>query len=663
MKASILLFAISIAARADISQTATFSDGVYLSLDDGHVTSSPGPTEVHDIRWTNGSIVPVGTAKIFNVGIRTAAQFDLITESDIKTRLILGGVASIPANNLVAGDVIDCVTNFGNASKIFITRAGGGTLAVNFFTYQSAPPGAPTITAVLNNSSRLGDGLPNSGIAPSSLFIVQGTRLGDSVTAALHTTLDPGLPLELNGLSLTATVNGTVTHPALYYTCNLPQQTPCDPALPDVRSQVAAVLPANTPIGTGTLTVTYNGLTSVPFAIHVVRSAPGLNIYGANTAVATDLSGGILTFTHSGSPGEVITLWATGLGSDPADSDTVYSATPHSVNVNLQVYIGGIPANVSYQGSGGYPGVNIINVKIPDSVTTGCWVSVAAVAESIVSNVATLPIHNGGGECVDSLSGLKGSQLTPGGTFRAGFVSLILSSTSDKNNNQTIEYTTTANFSKYTGVGYDPVNSVSPGGCILLPQQPSPIPGMTGLDAGTITLKGPAGLDVTLQKTLGITGAYNATLPGIPQSGGTYTWTGNGGAAVGSLSATLNLSNPLLTWTNTNATVLVNKNNGLSVTWTGGNPGSWVLISGVSVLSSTRPPIRANYQCVERVEAGQFTVPPYILSALPTGQSASTASTQVTNIIYFPLSASGLDFASGVGYVGYTVNTTFAPGN
>ena len=95
----------------------------------------------------------------------------------------------------------------------------------------------------------------------------------------------------------------------------------------------------------------------------------------------------------------------------------------------------------------------------------------------------------------------------------------------------------------------------------------------------------------------------------------------------------------------------------------GGNPGSWVSISGVSVLSSIHPPIRANYQCMERVEAGQFTVPSYILSALPTGQSASAASTQVTNIIYFPLSAPGLDFATGVGYIGYTANTRFAPGN
>src|SRR6185295_8183739 len=115
------------------------------------------------------------------------------------------------------------------------------------------------------------------------------------------------------------------------------------------------------------------------------------------------------------------------------------------------------------------------------------------------------------------------------------------------------------------------------------------------------------------------------------------------------------------TWTNTNVTAAVNKNSGLTVTWTGGNPGSWVLISGVSVLSSIRPPFRANYLCMERVEAGQFTVPSYILSDLPTGSSANTASKQVTNIIYFPLSAPGLDFASGIGYVGYTVNTTFVP--
>jgi uncharacterized protein (TIGR03437 family) len=56
-----------------------------------------------------------------------------------------------------------------------------------------------------------------------------------------------GLPLTLNGASISVTVGGVTTDPAIYYTS---------------PSQIAAVLPASTPVGTGTLTVTYNGVPS-----------------------------------------------------------------------------------------------------------------------------------------------------------------------------------------------------------------------------------------------------------------------------------------------------------------------------------------------------------------------------------------------------------------
>ena len=102
-----------------------------------------------------------------------------------------------------------------------------------------------------------------------------------------------------------------------------------------------------------------------------------------------------------------------GLGADPVDSDTTYASAPHAVNVNLRVYIGGAQAQILYQGSAGYPGVNIINVVIPQGVATGCWVSVAAVVNDVSSNVATLPISPSGGECLNPVSGFRGSQLAP----------------------------------------------------------------------------------------------------------------------------------------------------------------------------------------------------------------------------------------------------------
>jgi len=82
-----------------------------------------------------------------------------------------------------------------------------------------------------------------------------------------------------------------------------------------------------------------------------------------NTGVATDAArGAIITTTNSASPGQTITLWTTGLGADPADSDTTFSTAPHAVNTPLQSYIGGAPATILYQGSAGYPGVGQINL-------------------------------------------------------------------------------------------------------------------------------------------------------------------------------------------------------------------------------------------------------------------------------------------------------------
>ena len=85
-----------------------------------------------------------------------------------------------------------------------------------------------------------------------------------------------GLPLTLNGASVAVTVAGVTVNPALYYA------TP---------TQIAAVLPSNTPVGTGSVTVSYNGITSAPASTKVVQSALGLATMsgdGTGQVLATD---------------------------------------------------------------------------------------------------------------------------------------------------------------------------------------------------------------------------------------------------------------------------------------------------------------------------------------------------------------------------------------
>lgn len=232
-------------------------------------------------------------------------------------------------------------------------------------------------------------------------------------------------------------------------------------------------------------------------------------------------------------------------------------------------------------------------------------------------------------------------------------VALIQTNTPGSGGTRTITNSTDAAFEKYTGI-YTPGKSVSPGGCIVAPVVPVPVPAFSGLDAGTITLTGPAGLSTTLASQFGIKGAFYSALPAgaIPSSGGNFTFKGSGGADVGPFTSTLTLSN-LLTWTNQSAAATVVKSQGLHVTWTGGTPGTYVFITGS--VSSSALGAAAGYTCLAPVDAGQFTVPSYILMALPDGNGG----TQVQNIIYSSLPASGLDIGIATADVSISVTSTY----
>jgi hypothetical protein len=175
-----------------------------------------------------------------------------------------------------------------------------------------------------------------------------------------------------------------------------------------------------------------------------------------------------------------------------------------------------------------------------------------------------------------------------------------------------------------------------------------------GLDPGTITFTGPAGPAITLAPQLGIKGIFGAILAtgAIPSSGGTFTFTGSGGVDVGSFTSTVTLSNPILNWTNQSAAVTVDRTQGLLVTWTGGNPGTYVVIGGTS--TSTASGVIAGFGCRVAAEAGQFAVPSYILLGLPAGSGG----VNVQNDIFSALSATGLDAPSAGGTISFSQAAT-----
>jgi len=633
----VLAFIFPVAALADLNQTTTLQANTRLNRDTGATPTSGG-----DLLWNGLTITPQGSAKAYNLG-----DFSLIFDDAPKAYYdsfkIVATSATIAGNLLVPGDVFAVFTNGGHTAGVMVTAKSGSSITLRSITFIPVVPTGPTITAIQNNSSSIPAGLPNYGIAPSSLFKIVGTGLAAPGDSTLHSSEGSGLQTTLNGATVTVNIGGMILHPALYYA------TP---------TQIDAVLPAATPLGNnGTLTVTYNGTTSAAATFVVVASAVGLTEYNNGFGVATDLAGALLTLTNSGSPGQTIIVWATGLGADPADSDTTYTLTPHAINTGTY-YFGGIQVTPIYQGASTYPGVDVIVLTVPASVPLGCYVPLVAVTGNIVSNSVTFPIHGGGGVCVDPTSGLNGSQILQGtqDSLRTGLVSLVQTNAPGSGGTRTVTNSANASFQKYTGLLASATGQiVSPGGCVVGPIIGASVPSLEGLEAGTISLTGPAGLAVTLASQFGLKGAFTASLAAgaIPSSGGTFTFHGSGGTDVGSFTTAITLANPLLTWTNMSAAATIDKTQAVTVTWTGGNPGTYVVISGTSSKTpATNPPIIAGFTCRIAVEAGQFTVPSYILLGLPAGSGG----TLLQNDVMSTFSATGLDST----YAGATISSNVA---
>lgn len=509
---------------------------------------------------------------------------------------------------------------------------GSGTLNIPGSTGGGGTGGGPTpsVSQVQNNYSYILPGLPNYGIAPGSLFIVKGTNLATNTTPVLQSSGGSGLPTSLNGASISVTVAGVTTTPALYYTST---------------SQLAAVLPSTTPVGTGTITVTNTGQTSVSAPIVVVQSALGLD-------VATDANVNYFAQTASASPGQTIILWGSGVGADTSNNDKTYPLTQNNLtSIPMTVYIGGIAVAPLYRGRSQYPGVDQVNVVIPSNVPLGCSVSIVAVSGNIVSNSITIPVAQGGGTCSDPTSPTNPGliqTLTGKSQVNFGYLAVEQATEQTASTGKTTSSLATAAFYGYPGSAYvaslGAASSVpSLGSCVIIGGGAGGIT-PTGLDAGTITVSGGGTPVTTLQGIPTEVGTSYAQIGAIPATGAAYTFSGSGGKNVGAFNTTLNFPQPLV-WTNPPTSVT--RSAGQVVNWTGGASGTFVSISGQSSITVSGSTVSATFICYAPVSAGTFTVPSWILLALPPTSNGGLSVSNETTPQSF--SASGLDFAYAVG--------------
>jgi hypothetical protein len=328
----------------------------------------------------------------------------------------------------------------------------------------------------------------------------------------------------------------------------------------------------------------------------------------------------------------------------------------------MQVYIGGIVATISYRGRSQYPGVDQVQVTVPLGVPTGCFVAVVAVSGNVVSNSVTIPVGVAGGPCTDpnvGVSSAVSSTLSGKSSVNFGYLTL-LQSTSPGTGASAAPVTgnlALADFQNQTGVAFGSSSggsTVSIGSCIVTAPMVLAagfINFITGLDAGSITVNGPGGLQ-TLRSAPTMTGFYETNLPTgyIPAAGGSFTFNATGGAAIGKFSTTLNFPSPI-TWTNMSSISAISRSAGVPVTWTGGGVGSYVVVGGSSTAIVGGLQVTVSFTCAAPASAGQFTVPSYILLALPAG-SGTMAVDNYSNPQTF--TATGLDI--GYQYAGSSVS-------
>ena len=243
------------------------------------------------------------------------------------------------------------------------------------FACAAALIAAPTLTGVYNAASWVPPKLPNSGIAQGGIFTVTGSGLGP---AALQQVQSYPLPTTqgLGGTSIQVTVGGVTENCIMIYT---------------VATQVAAILPSATPVGTGTLTLSYQGAKNA-IAIQVLAANFGtftLNEAGTGPGVLTDSSYSPITMINAAHPGQALILWGTGLGAVTGDE----TQPPESVDLGsgVQVLVGNQPATVLYGGRSSSPGLDQINFVVPAGIN-GCKASIAVVVKGVTGNVTSTSV-------------------------------------------------------------------------------------------------------------------------------------------------------------------------------------------------------------------------------------------------------------------------------
>jgi uncharacterized protein (TIGR03437 family) len=496
-------------------------------------------------------------------------------------------------------------------------------------------------------------GVPSGAIPRGGLFTVFGRNLGP--TAGVSANAFP-IPSSLGGTRIEV-LRGTQTFEAIPVFVS--------------AAQINAILPSAVPAGRAALRVTVNNAQTNVIPIDVAQANFGIfsvNSGGFGPAIVTNfieqINQPLNSLQQAAQPGQVVTIWGSGLGPVPFPDNT--APTAGNVGTGVVVYVGGVPAEILYAGRAPCcAALDQIVIRLPLNVPQGCWVPIQVVAGGLTSNTATLAIHSTPTGCVDPHSPFSsviknGGRLARVLTVRASrYIDVatpeLLDLTFDHGVAQLASYDANP-FAWQLVDSMPPVNTcaahtvrgplASPFALLpLLRSKPVEPP-------ATIILRG--ALTQALRRITSLPNVWYEFLGAnldnrqlfFPVSS-TVSFSASGTAEIPALILNLPTDNRGV-WTNRDVTANVRRNAPFTLTWTP-RPGGLVIATASNFAQSKNA--GAFIACVADSSTGRITIPPHLLGTLPTTERFVSFATGdlalrfIPNLNGTPLSIPGFDAA------------------
>jgi len=229
------------------------------------------------------------------------------------------------------------------------------------------------------------DGIVNAAtgdagiLAPNMIASLYGTNLAWNTHPVTAGDLDGGtLPISLEGVSVFVDAIRT----------NLFYVSP---------GQINFLIPYEIVQPTVPVFVSRQGIVGPEVTIQLAIASPGLFQWNGNFALAEHADGTLISASAPARPGEVVVLYADGLGRTTPDVSSGYIAsTAFSLRYlsELEILLNGSPcppADIYYAGlTPGYAGLYQINLRLPDTLPANLQIQVALGGQTSPAGVQLL---------------------------------------------------------------------------------------------------------------------------------------------------------------------------------------------------------------------------------------------------------------------------------